>query len=393
MAASLFQISFTKVSVFNLALPVMSKGINVFSTFDGMACGLITLKRLGIKVNKYYASEIEGIPVKFTQKKHPEIIHLGDVTKISAHDLEPIDLLLGGSPCQGFSFAGRGLNFNDPRSKLFFEYNRLLNECRARNPSLKFILENVRMKKGSEDVISRYMEIQPLLINSALVSAQNRERLYWTNIAMGKQGLFGDNVCTIPQPKDKGLYLRDILQDNVDEKYYLSDKMLKYLLGRNDGFIKDGQANFKTGDDKSGCFTVAGNSGGLHSQMDVIVEPICVAMRGRYNEEGKAVQQLEFNRDGKTNTLTSVGKDNLVIERKIIQLNPSDESGGVQPYQQNRIYDINGISPSISVGNGQSGIPNILVNARLRRLTPIEVCRLQTVPDDYFFDVNGGGGN
>lgn len=180
-------------------------GINVLSLFDGISCGQIALQRSGIKVNKYYASEIDQHAIKVTQHNWPDTIQLGDVTEVKSEDLPKIDLLIGGSPCQGFSFAGKQLNFEDPRSKLFFEYTRLLRECK---PSF-FLLENVKMKKESEKVISEYLGVEPIEINSALVSAQNRRRLYWTNIP------------NVDQPEDKGFYVKDILDNDVHEKHYL----------------------------------------------------------------------------------------------------------------------------------------------------------------------------
>ena len=147
-----------------------------------MSCGQIALKELGIKVSKYFASEIDKHAIAQTQYNFPNTIQLGNVTTVKAKDLPPIDLLIGGSPCQGFSFAGKQLNFDDPRSVLFFEYVRILKELRQINPNVKFLLENVRMKRECEAVISEQLGVQPVLINSALLSAQNRERLYWSEI-------------------------------------------------------------------------------------------------------------------------------------------------------------------------------------------------------------------
>lgn len=169
--------------------------MNVLSLFDGISCGQVALERAGIKVDKYFASEIDKHAIQVTQKNYPDTIQLGDVTQVKGKDLPRIDLLIGGSPCQGFSFAGKQLNFIDPRSRLFFEYVRLLNEVKPKY----FLLENVKMKKEYQDVISRYMGAEPIEINSSLVSAQNRKRLYWTNIP-----------C-VAQPKDKGIILGDIL--------------------------------------------------------------------------------------------------------------------------------------------------------------------------------------
>ncbi|MFM6397329.1 MAG: DNA cytosine methyltransferase, partial [Planktothrix sp.] len=146
--------------------------------FDGMSCGQIALNRLGVKYDTYFASEIDSHAIKVTTHNYPSTIQLGDVTEIKGKNLPPIHLLIGGSPCQGFSAAGDQLNFSDPRSKLFFEFVRILKET---NPTY-FLLENVKMKKEYMDIISKELGVQPILINSNLVSAQNRERLYWTNI-------------------------------------------------------------------------------------------------------------------------------------------------------------------------------------------------------------------
>jgi len=180
--------------------------MNVLSLFDGMSCGQIALNRLGIKYDNYYASEIDKYAIKVTQKNYPNTIQLGDVTKIKGKDLPKIDLLIGGSPCQGFSFAGKQLNFEDPRSKLFFEYVRLLNECKPKY----FLLENVKMKKESQDIISKYLGVEPIEICSSLVSAQSRKRLYWTNKGTTKNNLFVKKQG-IEQPKDKGIKIKDVI--------------------------------------------------------------------------------------------------------------------------------------------------------------------------------------
>lgn len=174
------------------------EGINVLSCFDGMSCGQIALNRAGIRNYTYFASEIDKHAIKVTQKNYPNTIQLGSVINIGGGQLPQIDLLIGGSPCQGFSFSGKQLNFEDSRSKLFFEFVRLINECK---PKFWF-LENVVMKKDFEAVISEHLGVKPIKINSALVSAQNRERLYWTNIP------------NIEQPTDKGINLCDILEDD-----------------------------------------------------------------------------------------------------------------------------------------------------------------------------------
>lgn len=199
--------------------------MNVLSLFDGMSCGQIALREAGIKVDKYFASEIDKHAIAQTQLNFPDTIQLGDVTQVRGSDLPKIDLLLGGSPCQGFSFAGKQLNFKDPRSVLFFEYVRILRELKAINPDIKFLLENVRMRKEYKYVISKELGLFPVEINSALVSAQNRVRLYWTNIRTRTEGFFSEVYTDIPQPTDKGIFLRDILEleEAVSEKYNVSE--------------------------------------------------------------------------------------------------------------------------------------------------------------------------
>lgn len=173
--------------------------MNVVSFFDGKSGGQIALERAGIKVDNYFACETNKYSSEVTYKNYPNTTHLGDVTKVFAKDLPKIDLLIGGSPCQGFSFAGKQLNFEDERSKLFFEFVRMLNESRETNPDVLFLLENVKMKKDSQDVITQYLGVEPVEVNSNRVSAQNRKRLYWTNIR------------GFTQPQDRGITIKDII--------------------------------------------------------------------------------------------------------------------------------------------------------------------------------------
>jgi len=176
--------------------------MNVLSLFDGMSCGRIALDRLGIKVDNYYASEIDKYAMKVSEANYPDIIQVGDITELDLSTIPKIDLIMGGSPCQGFSFAGKQLAFDDPRSALFFEFVRCVKELKPKY----FLLENVRMKKEYLDVISEYMGVEPIMINSALVSAQNRVRYYWTNIP------------GIEQPEQRSIVLRDILEDGFDSE-------------------------------------------------------------------------------------------------------------------------------------------------------------------------------
>lgn len=208
----------------------MREKINVLSLFDGISCGQIALSRLGIESN-YYASEIDAHAIKITHKNFPNTIQIGDVTLIDTNKLPKIDLLIGGSPCQGFSFAGKQLNFSDPRSKLFFEYVRILKELQKSNPNVKFLLENVVMKKEFQDVISSYLGIEPILINSALVSAQNRKRLYWTNISVSVD------------IEDKNIQLKDILEVDYEFEMWIQKGYKKNNIKSNTITTKSSQSD------------------------------------------------------------------------------------------------------------------------------------------------------
>jgi DNA-cytosine methyltransferase len=195
--------------------------MNVLSLFDGMSCAQIAINKLGIKNYKYYASEIDKYAIKVTQANYPNTIQLGDVTQIKASDLPEIDLLVAGSPCQGFSFAGKQLNFDDERSALFFEFVRILKEVKPKY----FLLENVKMKQEYQDVISEHLGVKPIEINSSLVSGQNRKRLYWCN-------------WKVDLPEDKGIVLADIIDEGlvdreksycIDANYFKGTNLEQYL--------------------------------------------------------------------------------------------------------------------------------------------------------------------
>lgn len=172
--------------------------MRVLSLFDGICCGHLALERAGIKIDSYDAYEIEKNAIKATETNFPDVVQHGDVTIEDFTKYQgKIDLIIGRSPCQGFSSSGKQLNFNDPRSKLFFEYVRAIKECQPKY----FLLENVVMKKEWQDIISSYLGVEPIEINSSLVSAQNRRRLYWTNIP------------NVTLPEDKDIKLEDILED------------------------------------------------------------------------------------------------------------------------------------------------------------------------------------
>ena len=187
--------------------------MKVLSLFDWIACWLVALKRIGVQPTHYYASEIDWYAKYIAKRNNPELIHIGNVKKVNWEDYKNIDLLIWGSPCQWFSFAGKQLNFEDKRSKLFFEYVRILHEAKPKY----FLLENVVMKKEWIDIISNELGVQPIEINSSLVSAQNRRRLYRTNIP------------NVTLPKDKWIKMRNIMQSFVPKEYYLTPSQIESI--------------------------------------------------------------------------------------------------------------------------------------------------------------------
>ena len=235
--------------------------MNILSLFDGMSCGRLALDRLGIKVDKYYASEIDKYAIQVSSANYPDIIQIGDVCDVKGEDYPDIGLVMAGSPCQGFSFAGNQLAFDDPRSALFFEFVRILKEVKPKY----FLLENVKMKKEFLDVISEQVGVEPILINSALVSAQNRLRYYWTNIP------------GVEQPEDRGIVLKDILETEPDEKYDISEAKVDRVLN-----AKRGKGYFYNEDSEKIGTVIAG----YHK------EPT----DGSYIEQHKPVKHTERNR-------------------------------------------------------------------------------------------------
>ena len=355
--------------------------MNVFSAFDGTACGYVALERAGIKVDNYIASEIDKPAMFISNKNYSNIRQVGSITELTRNqilDLPKIDLFIGGSPCQGFSVAGKmkgsstkegiditslaqylelkelGFEF-DGQSYLFWEYVRVWKILKSVNPDLKFLLENVKIVKKWLPMFNETMGMEPHKINSRLVSAQNRVRYYWTNIP------------NVTQPEDKGIVLKDILESNVDEKYYAGENLQKgYEGGSQLNPNYKSQANTIHDGDKSGTICA-----GTHGYANGYIEApkiLCGASRGRYIVDGKrqdgkmktaglTQQMLEIRPDEKTNCLTTVGKDNLVV----IGLNHGDR------------VPLSGVK-SVKGEN---------ISPTYRRFTPVECERLQTLPDNY----------
>ena len=431
--------------------------IRVLSLFDGMSCGQIALRELGIPLAAYYASEVDKFAIQQTQLNFPGTVQLGDVRNIDVDKLcdevGEFDLLLAGSPCVNLSFAGKRaglatkenieiltldqyLDLKDAdfefegQSYLFWEFMRVLTALRRRNPNIMFLLENVEMGKKWETVLSEAVGIHGVHINSALVSAQNRKRIYWSNIRVREEGLFGWKYTDIPQPTDRGIILKDILETEVEEKYYLKDEVVQKLLEHKQRHKEAGHgfgAVFHDTDGKMGAVKVGGK--GFD---DLIKDPVCVAMRGR-NAGTETVQMLEPAEGGKTNCLTSVAKDNLIayvfsddqvcLNKKRNELGrqirkeyeagtvkarrsdlvdyaprEDDKTGAITTVQsdnlilsnnhlQKNLTDVNGKANAFLAtshkGAWANGMTLVEKGYRIRRITPTEAARLQTVPEYY----------
>ncbi len=294
--------------------------MNVLSLFDGMSCGQIALERVGIKVENYFASEIDKYAMQVTKHNYPNTKHIGDATKVKGVDLPRIDLLIGGSPCQGFSFAGKQLNFDDQRSKLFFEFVRLLEETKPKY----FLLENVKMKKEYEDIISEHLGTEPIHINSKVFSAQDRKRSYWTNIIFSALPI--ENTSTV----------EDILESEVNIRYCIDPKRSVVILDnevkkRKIGYIgSDPQGNrIYSIHGKSVC--LCGESGGLGAKTGLYALPCLTPDRTEKRQNGRRFKPTH----SKFYTLTAMDKH------------------------------------------------GVLTNNFIRKLTPLECERLQTVPENY----------
>ena len=456
--------------------------MNVLSLFDGMSCGQQALERAGISVDNYFASEIDKYAIQVTMANYPNTKQLGSVVNVNGYDLPKIDLLIGGSPCQSFSFAGKrkgmstkceteiltlehylelkadGYEF-EGQSYLFWEFMRLLNECKPKY----FLLENVEMGEKWEKVLSKAIGVNGVHINSALLSAQNRKRIYWTNIGMIPGGLFGDLVSIIEKPKDKGILLKHVLEPEVDEKYFLSEKAVDGIIKHKaeqkekgygfgavikneeekmnalkiggsgvDDLVKiDRQGNIKNNQDKASSLSVGGHGHGNHSDMDLIVHN----MMPRSSTTGKGRTGHLSRNDGKTYCLDTGNTNAVEIVltnkdkrlQKIVDNNTfiNGEVAHLDTY--NQTIDKNK-SPALKLPHGDRFIiaptkslnenqqkkfnPNINsdkanaltlaqgragssdeymdavskianITSRIRRLTPLECERLQTVKDNY----------
>jgi DNA (cytosine-5)-methyltransferase 3A len=334
--------------------------LNVLSLFDGMSCGQQALERAGFNIENYFASEIDKYAIQVTMVNYPNTKQLGSVVNVDGYSLPKIDLLLGGSPCQSFSFAGKrnGMSTKDEQeiytlehylqlksenyefegqSYLFWEYMRILNEVKPKY----FLLENVEMGEKWEKILNKAIGIKGIHINSSLVSAQNRKRIYWTNIGLEKKGLFGDYESIVEQPKDKGILLKDILEDEVDKKYYINSENTKRLLN----LIKD--KDLKN-----------------YELLDI------------YN------QKIHNNKS--TSITAQISSSNSIFivhnlqkrspDRPSIKKNKNAGGSGHLSRQDGKTY-------CLDSANTQA--VEIKADEKIRKLTPLECERLQTVNDNY----------
>lgn len=293
--------------------------MNVLSLFDGMSCGRIALERTGIKVDNYFASEINDKSITISKKNYPDIIQLGNIENISYKDgilysdngnyKTKIDLIIGGSPCQTFSSLGNNTGF-DGKSGLFYEYVRLLKETQA----YKFLLENVKMKTEWKQKITDELGVEPKELNSKVVSAQNRPRLYWTNIEFG-------------EPVDKNIVLSDIIEKDVDPKYYLTDKAKIYITKKDR--LKKQLVNLN-GNSNDKAVTLLARYTGLNGTF------LVVDCNGKLDNEKAGTLTARYAKG-----VASFGGDSFV-------------------------YDMEDITAE-----------------KIRRFTPTECERLQTVPEGY----------
>jgi len=355
------------------------KKIKVLSLFDGISVAQQALKELGYDV-EYYASEIDKYAIQITQKNHPMTIQIGDVKHIGIGDDisffqdEKIDLLIGGSPCQDLSIAKKNREgLKGSRSSLFYEYVRILKEVKPKY----FILENVNsMPKEAKEIITKELfGIEPVMINASLVSAQNRKRLFW----VGK--LVGDTYVRvyIPQPEDRGILLKDILEGNVDEKYIVKTKRL----GGNNPMIRVGQiGNGGQGDriysPDGKSVNLSANGGGRGAKTGLYAVPVALRNRGK----GK---QPEYNGTDKANSMTTVQTDSMVCIVK------EATKKGYAVATDGQSIDLS--FPNSKTRRGRVGdkVKNLMTSQNIgvftdsiiRKLTPIECERLQSLPDNY----------
>ena len=417
--------------------------MRVLSLFDGISCGHVALERAGIPVDVYYASEIDKYAIQITQKNYPDTIQLGDINDIDfTQFIGKVDLVMGGSPCQDLSIAGKRAGLSGDRSGLFYKFVEAIETIKPKY----FLLENnVGMPQDAYEEISRLMGCYPVEINSALVSAQNRRRFYWTNIGDKNYNLFGFPTCDIPQPKDKGILLKDVLESGYGVAVEERGTKLNYS------------------QNKASCLMARDYKGFGNQQMTGVVEPI---IYNRYNEQTKKGKSFAITSN--TGNVTAIGGQEVVLKipentvkgyaeieqgecmdlthlnsktrrgramkekcnclqtqsefyqyikpcalrnrgnGKLPEINNSDKANALTSVQTdsmaciqlghigntnaqaNRVYSVHNKSVTLKANGGGGGAKTGLYKIDLpdgeyliRKLTPLECERLQTLPDGY----------
>lgn len=323
-----------------------NKGLNVLSCFDGMSCGRIALERAEIKVDNYYSSEIDKYAIQIANKNYPqdEINRLGDVTKWQDWNIDwsSIDLVTGGFPCQAWSVAGKQQGDKDERGMLFWTMLDIMKKVLEYNPRAKFLIENVKMKKEFEEYITLHTSnalgvVYKHLVNSALVSAQNRQRYYWTNIE------------NIEQPKDKGILLKDILEDNINNlrpcelREFKTDSICHHIADAID--IRGNECIKRVYADSGKSPTLTTMTGG-HREPKVLISNL-----DKFKLSDKAIDYMGRLRNGKP--------------RWEYHINPLDGKA------------------ACLTANMYKGVPYGVIKELYRKLTPLECERIQTLPDNY----------
>ena len=376
--------------------------MKILSLFDGISIARQSITNCGIKIDKYYASEIDKYAIQIAQKNFPDTIQVGNVVDLKGEDFKDIDLIIGGSPCQDLSIAKKNREgLNGARSGLLYEYVRLFKEVKPKY----FILENVNsMSKEAKQIITEELGVEPIMINASLVSAQNRKRLFW----VGK--LVGDTYeqVKIELPEDQGILLKDILEESVDEKYYTDrDKSLcidaNYYKGtslehyekkKNRQIVRIGQLNsggqgdrIYSPDGKS--VSLSANGGGCGAKTGLYA----VAQRGRNIVDGKrkdilgakTEQRIEVGGKDKAHTITSAQKDSMIM------IVPEATKKGYAIAREGDSVDLSFPNSKTRRGRVGNKAKNIMTSQNIgvfkggiiRKLTPIECERLQSLPDNY----------
>jgi len=390
--------------------------INVMSLFDGIACGYQALKEAGIDVAVYYASEIDKNAIKIAKKNHPDIIELGDINDINFNNfIGKVDLIMGGSPCQDLSIAGKREGLSGDRSGLFYKFIEAIETIKPKY----FLLENnVGMPKEAYEEISRLMGCYPVEINSALVSAQNRKRYYWTNIGPQNYNLFGFPTVAIPQPEDKKIILKDILESGYGVSVEHYAKTLNFVQNKSyalcardyKGFgnqlmtgvaepfiisLPHGYNNGSIKEEKAPTMTCS-----KYEYNNLVAEPLKIpeATAKGYAEisPGECVDLTQLGsktrrgraKKDKSNCLMASNQQYYqYLGKEPVRLGHLE---GLNSAQANRVYSIQGKSVCLNANGGGGGAKTGLYKIDLpdgkyyiRKLTPIECERLQTLPDNY----------